>query len=86
MVLTIATTRGKHELHHMQTSILEIVQQVFPRWQTHQRPLQQSVSDSPALPDVPHGNSDATAFVLNITCEPTAPSANLDQFPESTSH
>ena len=28
LVLTIATTRGKHELHHMQTSILEIVQQV----------------------------------------------------------
>ena len=52
MILTIATTRGKHELLHMQTSILDILQQVFPRWQTHQRPLHQSGSDSPAPPDV----------------------------------
>ena len=64
MILTIATTRGKHELLHMQTSILDILQQVFPRWQTHQSPLHQSGSDSPAPPDAPHGTSDATAFVL----------------------
>ena len=54
--------------------------------QTHQPPLLQQASESPAHPDVPHGNSDATALVMNITCEPTAPSANLDQFPDSTSH
>ena len=86
LILTIATTRGKHELNHMQTSILDVLQHVYPRWQTHQPPLIQQASESPAHPDVPHGNSDATAFVMNITCEPTAPSANLDQFPDSTSH
>ena len=86
LILTIATTRGKHELNHMQTSILDVLQHVYPRWQTHQPLLLQQVPESPVHPDVPHGHSDATAFVMNITCEPTAPSANLDHFPDSTSH
>ena len=86
LILTIATTRGKHELNHMQTSILDVLQHVYPRWQTHQPPLLQQDPESPVHPDVPHGHSDATAFVMNITCEPTAPSANLEHFPDSTSH
>ena len=86
LILTIATTRGKHELHHMQTSILDVLQHVYPRWQTHQPPLLQQDPESPVHPDVPHGHSDATAFVMNITCELTAPSANLEHFPDSTSH
>ena len=86
LILTIATTQGKHELNHMQTSILDVLQHVYPRWQTHQPLLLQQAPESPAHPGVPHGHSDATAFVMNITCEPTAPSANLDHFPDSTSH
>ena len=30
LILTIATTRGKHELNHMQTSILDVLQHVYP--------------------------------------------------------
>ena len=86
LILTIATTRGKYELNHMQTSILDVLQHVYPRWQTYQLSFPPQTSDSPTSPDVPHGTSDATAFVLNITCEPTAPSANLDQASDSTSH
>ena len=71
LILTIATTRGKYELNHMQTSILDVLQHVYPRWQTYQLSFPQQTSDSPTSPDVPHGTSDATAFVLNITCEPT---------------
>ena len=86
LILTIATPQGKHELNHMQTSILDVLQFTYPRWQTHQPLLLRQAPDSPTPPDVPHGHSDAAAFVLNITCEPTAPSANLDNFPDSTSH
>ena len=43
-------------------------------------------TDGSTSSEVPHGTSDATAFILNITCEPTAPSANLDPALDSTSH
>ena len=86
LILTIATPQGKHELNHMQTSILDILRHTYPRWQTHQPLLFRQTTDTAAPPDVPHGHSDATAFILNITCEPTAPSANLDNAPDSTSH
>ena len=36
LILSIATPRGKLELNHMQTTILDVLQQTYPRWQTHQ--------------------------------------------------
>ena len=70
----------------MQTSILDVLQLTYPRWQTHQPLPFRQLPDSTDSTEVPHGHSDATAFVLNITCEPTAPAANLDNIPDSTAH
>ena len=84
LIPTVTTTQGKHELNHMQTSIFDVLQLVYPRWQTHQLLPFRQTSHSDVPSDVPHGNSDAAAFVLNIACEPTAPTANLDNFPDST--
>ena len=86
LILTIATTQGKYELNHMRTSILDVLQHVFPRWQTYQILLPPESTDGSTSSEVPHGTSDATAFILNITCEPTAPSANLDPALDSSSH
>ena len=83
LILSIATPRGKHELNHMQTTILDVLQLTYPRWQTHQLHPYRRLPDST---DIPHGNSDATAFVLYITCEPTAPAANLDNFSDASAH
>ena len=83
LILSVQTSRGKFELSRMQTTILDVLQQTYPRWQTYQiYPYHRT----PESTDIPHGNSDATAFVLYITCEPTAPVANLDNFPDASSH
>ena len=86
LILTIATTQGKYELNHMRTSILDVLQHVFPRWQTYQTLAPPESTEGSTSSEVPHGTSDATAFILNITCEPTAPSANLNSAFESSSH
>ena len=83
LILSIATPRGKHELNQMQTSLLDVLQLTYPRWQSHKP---QPYSRLPDTTDIPHGNSDATAFVLYITCEPTAPAANLDNFSDTLAH
>ena len=83
LILMIATPHGKHELNYMQTTILDVLQLIYPRWQTHQAHPYRRLPDST---DILHGNSDAAAFVLYITCEPTAPAANLDNASDIPSH
>ena len=73
--LSIQTSRGKFELHHMRTSISDVLQQTYPRWQSHQVYPYPHQADSS---DIPLGNSDNTAFVLHLTCEPVAPTMNLE--------
>ena len=83
LLLSVQTSQGKFALNHMQTTILDVLQQTYPRWQLHQIHPYNHNTDST---DIPHGNSDATAFILYITCEPIAPTANLDTFAEVPSH
>ena len=83
LILSVQTPQGKFALNHMQTTISDVLQQTYPRWQSHQI-YPYNRTNEPT--DIPHGNSDATAFALYITCEPTAPAANLDTFSDAPSH
>ena len=83
LLLSVRTSQGRFALNHMQTTISDVLQQTYPRWQSHQIYPYNRTNDPT---DIPHGNSDAAAFILYITCEPIARTASLDTFTEAPSH
>ena len=83
LLLSVQTSQGKFALNHMQTTISNVLQQTYPRWQSHQIYPYNRTNDSI---DIPHGNSDATAFIRYIIFEPIAPTSSLDTFTDAPSH
>ena len=63
-LLSISTPQGKFALSHMQATVLDVLHQTFPRWQSHQIYPYNHTADST---DIPHGNSADTAFILHMT-------------------
>ena len=53
----------------------DILNHSYPRWQTHQILPYCSTVDST---EMPHGNSDATAFILDLQWEPLAPNVTVE--------
>ena len=83
LLLSIQTHQGKFVLSNMQATILDILNQSYPRWQSHQIfPYCRTVDST----EMPHGNSDNTAFVLHMKCELLAPNVNLEDLTENLSH
>ena len=79
----LSTNQGKFVLSNMQATILDILNQSYPRWQSHQIfPYCRTVDST----EMPHGNSDNTAFVLHMKCELLAPNVNLEDLTENLSH
>ena len=80
-LLSVRTPQGKISLHQMRTSLYDVLQETFPRWQSHQvHPYAYSADST----EVPHGNSDNTAFVFHLKCEPLAPTVNHDEVTSTT--
>ena len=67
-LLSVRTPQGKISLHQMRTSLYDVLQDAYSADST----------------EVPHGNSDNTAFVFHLKCEPLAPTVNHDEVTSTT--
>ena len=67
----------------MDSSIREILNNSYPRWQTHQvLPYCRTLEST----EMPHGNTTSTAFILHLQCDPLAPNITLEGLTVDTQH